>query len=96
MALDEETLAKLTTALSGEIELYNNVVNSFQSHVEKSVTLENEVNSYKTKVEELETRNQKYLEQISNLVSKIPVTKAAVPASAEQRFEEIASKAWTK
>lgn len=96
MELDQETLAKLTTALSGDIELYNQIINAAQQNKEKVTNLENELSTTKSKFEEAEGRGKQYLEQISNLLSKIPVSNNTNTITKEQKFEEIMNRTWSK
>lgn len=96
MPLDQETLAKLTTSLSSDVDLYNMIVNEVQQNDALIEEKENEIQSTKQKLEEAEQRGQQYLGQISNLLSKIPVGNASAPQSLEQKMEEIKNRSWTK
>jgi hypothetical protein len=96
MAFNSETLAQLTTALSGDIELYNKVINKEQEADVKLTTKDNEILETKTKLDEAEKRGQNYLGQISNLLSRIPVGKTEVGKTAEQKIEEIRNQKWLK
>lgn len=96
MAFNNEILAELTTALSGNIDLYNKVINKEQESEAKLTTKETEITETKTKLEEAEKRGQNYLGQISNLLSKIPVGKTESTQTAEQKIEAIKSKKWEK
>jgi seryl-tRNA synthetase len=93
---DEETLAKLTTSLSGDVELYNKVVNYAQEKQQEIDQREEELKTERQKREEAEARGQQYLGQISNLLSKIPVGNSSAPQSVEQKIEEVKNRAWTK
>ena len=96
MPLDEETLAKLTTSLSSDIELYNKVINEVQQNDSVIAEKEQEIQTAKQKLEEAEQRGQQYLGQISNLLSKIPVGNTSAPQSMEQKIEEIKNRSWQK
>lgn len=96
MPLDQETLAKLTTSLSSDVELYNKIVNEVQTNDAAIAEKEQEIEAAKAKLEEVEQRSQQYLGQISNLLSKIPVTTGAAPQSMEQKIEEIKNRSWEK
>lgn len=96
MAFKEETLAKLTTALSGDIELYNEIINNEQTHDATIAEKETLLNETQTKLEKAEERGQQYLGQISNLLSKIPVGDTQQNKTAEQKIEEIKNQKWTK
>lgn len=96
MAFEQEILAKLTTALSGDIELYNEIINNEQEHDEILAAKENELSETKTKLQEAEERGQQYLGQISNLLSKIPVGKTETSQTTQQKFEEIKNRKWEK
>lgn len=93
---DEETLAKLTTSLSGDVELYNKVINTMQEKEQEIVSAKEELQQAKEKLDEAEKRGQQYLNQISNLLAKIPVGNTQVPQSFEQKLEEVRNRAWTK
>ena len=94
--LDSETLAKLTTQLSGDVELYNKVINIMQEKEQEIISTREELQSYKQKLEEAEKRGQQYLNQISNLLAKIPVGNSQTPQTFEQKLEEIKNRPWTK
>lgn len=96
MPFDQETLAKLTTSLSGDVDLYNKVLSEVQTNDSTIVEKEKEIQSTKTKLEEAEQRGQQYLGQISNLLSKIPVGNTSTPQSMEQKIEEIKNQSWQK
>src|SRR5690606_8553979 len=96
MPFDEETLAKLTTQLSGDVELYNKVINTMQEKEQEIMNTREELQSYKEKLEEAEKRGQQYLNQISNLLAKIPVGNSQTPQTFEQKLEEIKNRPWTK
>ncbi|HXS61143.1 MAG TPA: hypothetical protein VN703_10080 [Candidatus Sulfopaludibacter sp.] len=96
MPLDQETLAKLTTSLANDIDLYNKIINEVQTTDSTISELENEINSTKTKLDEAEQRGQNYLGQISNLLSKIPVGETQAPQSMEAKMEEIKNRSWQK
>lgn len=94
MAFDQETLAKLTTTLSSDVELYNKIVNEVQVNDSALAEKEQEIQTMKAKLEETEIRGQQYLGQISNLLSKIPVGNSSAPQSLEQKIEEIKNRSW--
>lgn len=96
MPLDQETLAKLTTSLAGDTELYNKVINEVQQNDSAIAEKEQEIQSTKAKLEEAEQRGQQYLGQISNLLSKIPVGSSSAPQSLEAKMEEIKNRSWQK
>ena len=96
MPFDEETLAKLTTQLSGDVELYNKVINTMQEKEQEILSTREELQSYKQKLEEAEKRGQQYLNQISNLLAKIPIGNSQTPQTFEQKLEEIKNRPWTK
>lgn len=93
---DSETLAKLTTQLSGDVDLYNKVINIMQEKEQQILQARDELQSYKEKLEEAEKRGQQYLNQISNLLAKIPVGNSQAPQTFEQKLEEIKNRPWTK
>lgn len=93
---DSETLAKLTTELAGDTELYNKVLNTMQEKEREILSTREELNTYKQKLEEAEKRGQQYLNQISNLLAKIPVGKSETPQTFEQKLEEIKNRPWSK
>lgn len=93
---DSETLAKLTTELSGDTELYNTVINTMQEKEREILSTREELENYKKKLEEAEKRGQQYLNQISNLLAKIPVGKSETPQTFEQKLEEIKNRPWSK
>lgn len=96
MPFDEETLAKLTTSLASDVELYNKVINVVQEKETEVQQVKEELQETRSKLEEAEQRGQQYLGQISNLLSKIPVGNTQVPQSFEQKLEEVRNRAWTK
>jgi archaellum component FlaC len=96
MPLDQETLAKLTTSLSGDVELYNKIINEVQTNDAALEEKDKEIQTTKQKLEEAEQRGQQYLGQISNLLSKIPVGSSQAPQSIEQKIEEIKNRSWQK
>lgn len=96
MPFDEETLAKLTTQLSGDVELYNKVINTMQEKEQEILSAREELAQYKQKLEEAEQRGQQYLNQISNLLAKIPIGNSQTPQTFEQKLEEIKNRPWTK
>lgn len=96
MPMDQETLAKLTTSLSSDVELYNKVINVVQESDAAIAEREQEIQTTKAKLEEAEQRGQQYLGQISNLLSKIPVGNSETPKSMEQKIEEVKNRNWTK
>lgn len=96
MALDQETLAKLTTTLSSDVELYNTIINEVQTNDATLAEKDQEIQNTKAKLEESEQRGQQYLGQISNLLSKIPVGNASAPQSMEAKIEEIKNRSWEK
>lgn len=96
MPLDQETLAKLTTSLSSDVELYNKIINEVQTNDTAIADKEAEIQKTREKLEESEQRSQQYLGQISNLLSKIPVGNTAAPQSIEQKIEEVKNRAWQK
>jgi len=93
---DSETLAKLTTSLAGDVDLYNKVVNTMQEKEQQLLQAREELNSYKQKLDEAEKRGQQYLNQISNLLAKIPVGNSQTPQTFDQKLEEIKNRPWTK
>lgn len=93
---DSETLSKLTTQLSGDVELYNTVINTMQEKEQQILQAREELNTYKQKLEEAEKRGQQYLNQISNLLAKIPIGKSETPQTFEQKLEEIKNRPWSK
>lgn len=93
---DSETLAKLTTSLAGDVDLYNKVINIMQEKEQQILQARDELNTYKQKLEEAEKRGQQYLNQISNLLAKIPVGNSQTPQTFEQKLEEIKNRPWTK
>jgi len=94
--IDSETLAKLTTSLAGDVDLYNKVINIMQEKEQQILQAREELNTYKQKLEEAEKRGQQYLNQISNLLAKIPVGNSQTPQTFEQKLEEIKKRPWTK
>lgn len=96
MPFDEETLAKLTTTLAEDVELYNEVINIMQEKDAEIQQVKEELTENKRKLEEAEERGQQYLGQISNLLSKIPVGNTQVPQTLEQKIEEVKKREWTK
>lgn len=96
MPLDPEILSKLTTSLSGDIELYNTIVNEVQQNDAALAEKEQEIQDTKAKLSEAEERGQQYLGQISNLLSKIPVGNSNAPQSMEQKIDEIKNRSWEK
>lgn len=93
---DSETLAKLTTSLAGDVDLYNKVINTMQEKEQEILQARDELNTYKQKLEEAEKRGQQYLNQISNLLAKIPVGNSQAPQTFDQKLEEIKNRPWTK
>jgi prophage DNA circulation protein len=96
MPLPQEILAKLTTALSGEVELYNNIINTIQESDSAIETIKSDLTTNAQKLLDAEARGQNYLGQISNLLSKIPIGATAQNVSIEQKMEEIKKQQWTK
>lgn len=93
---DSETLAKLTTSLAGDVDLYNKVINTMQEKEQQILQARDELNTYKQKLEEAEKRGQQYLNQISNLLAKIPVGNSQTPQTFEQKLEEVKNRPWSK
>ena len=96
MPFDEETLAKLTTSLASDVELYNKVINVVQEKETEVEQVKEELQETRSKLEQAEQRGQQYLGQISNLLSKIPVGNPQVPQTFEQKVDEIKQRDWTK
>lgn len=96
MAFKEEQLNKLTTTLATDIDLYNEVLAHEQEQTESLTKAKEEVTSITNKLKDSETREQKYLSQISNLLSKIPVGETKHTASLEQQAQVIKDTKWTK
>lgn len=96
MPFDEETLAKLTTTLAGDVELYNKVINTMQEKETEIERAKEELTEVQQKLEQAEERGQQYLGQISNLLSKIPVGNSQVPQTLEQKIEEVKNRGWEK
>lgn len=96
MALTEELLAKLTTSLSGDIDTYNEVINSFQESENEVKTVTEELTETTKKLEDSEARGANYLGQISNLLSKIPVGETQTDVSFEQKVEAIKNERWER
>lgn len=96
MPFDEETLAKLTTSLAGDVDLYNKVINIMQEKEQEILQAREELDSYRQKLDEAEKRGQQYLNQISNLLAKIPIGNSQTPQTFEQKLEEIKNRPWTK
>lgn len=96
MAFTEEQIAKLTTTLAGDIELYNEIIKHDQELTESITKTKEEVTSITNKLADSEAREQKYLSQISNLLSKIPVGETRQTASFEQQIEAIKNTSWSK
>lgn len=96
MAFDPETLAKLTTSLAGDVELYNAIINQDQQHDTVIAEKDQALQETQGKLQESEKRGQEYLGQISNLLSRIPVGNAEPSKSMEQKLEEIKTRSWTK
>lgn len=96
MAFKEEQIAKLTTSLAGDIELYNEIIKHDQELSENITKAQEEITSIKDKLTDSEAREQKYLSQISNLLSKIPIGETKQTASFEQQIEAIKNTSWSK
>lgn len=96
MAFKEEQIAKLTTSLAGDIELYNEIIKHDQDLSENITKAQEEITSIKDKLADSEAREQKYLSQISNLLSKIPIGETKQTASFEQQIEAIKNTSWSK
>lgn len=96
MPFDSEMLANLTTALSGNIELYNKVLEDKQRDEADLAAKTAELESINTKFKESEQRGEGYLKQISNLLARIPVGEAQRPVTFEQKMEEIKKSSWAK
>lgn len=96
MPFDEETLAKLTTTLASDVDLYNEIINAMQEKDAEIQQVKEEMAENKRKLEEAEERGQQYLGQISNLLSKIPVGNNQVPQTLEQKIEEVKNRSWEK
>lgn len=96
MPLNEETLAKLTTTLAGDIELFNNVINEVQTNDAVIQEKDQQIQQLSEEKSNLETRSNEYLGQISNLLSKIPVGNSNAPQSLEAQMEEVKNRKWSK
>lgn len=96
MALKQETLAKLTTTLASDLDLYNEVVNEFQTNETELTKRDEAIAEIRNKHQESETRNDQYLKQISNLLSKIPVGNNSTPQTVEDQLQAIKERAWSK
>lgn len=96
MPFDEETLAKLTTTLAEDVELYNKVINTVQEKETEIQQAKEELTAVQEKLQQAEERGQQYLGQISNLLSKIPVGNSQVPQTLEQKIEEVKNRGWEK
>lgn len=94
--LTPETYAKLTTTLSGDIDLYETVIKEIKEQddqlAEKTETLTKLNTDYKV----LEERNNNHLNQISNLVSKIPMGTVQKPQSFEDKLQAAKTESWKK
>lgn len=96
MPLNEETLGKLTTTLAGDTELYNTVINEIQTYETTLQEKDNTIQQITEEKQNLEARSHEYLNQISNLLSKIPVGTSNAPQSLEAKLEEVKNRSWTK
>lgn len=96
MPLNPEVLAKLTTSLASDVDLYNTIINEVQTNDTAITEKETEIQTIKQKLEESELRGSQYLGQISNLLSKIPVGTTQTPQSVDQKFKEIQERSWSK
>ncbi len=88
--LNKEHLSKLATALSGEIELYNDIVSVSDQMVTERKKLEEELSSAKEKISGLEDTRSKLNDQIQNLISKVPIMEnmsGGTIRDAEERFK---------
>jgi peptidoglycan hydrolase CwlO-like protein len=96
MSFDPETLTKLTTTLSGDVDLYNKVINIVEEKDQTISQHQQEKQEIQTKLEKSEENNHKFLGQISNLLAKIPVGNSTTPVSMEQKIEEVKNRTWAK
>lgn len=96
MAYTEEQLMKLTTVMAEDIDLYNEIIAHEQKQEELIVSNQDEKTLLENKLKDSESREQKYLGQISNLLGKIPVGETKQTQSFEQKLEEIKNKEWKK
>lgn len=96
MAYTDEQLMKLTTIMAEDVELYNEIIAHEQKQEETILSHQDERTLLENKLKDSENREQKYLGQISNLLSKIPVGETKQTQSFEQKLEEIKNKEWTK
>lgn len=96
MAFKDEQLTKLTTILSSDIELYNDIITHEQELNEEVIKKDEELTSITNKLADSENREQKYLGQISNLLSKIPVGETQKTASFEQQIQAVKDSKWAK
>jgi len=96
MALHADVLAKLTTTLAGDLELYNAIIEEVQLADETIAKKDETIVESKNKLEQLEESNHKYLGQISNLLARIPVGASETPVTVEQKLQEISDRAWSK
>lgn len=96
MPISQETLGKLTTSLAGDVELYNEIINTIQESDAQIDTVKQELAGTAQKLQESEARGQGYLGQISNLLAHIPVSSGRADVTVEQKLEEIKNTKWTK
>lgn len=96
MAYSPETLANLTTALSGNIDLYNEIISTEQSHDEVLKTKTSECETLNDKLKAEAERSDSYLKQISNLLSRIPVGSTTQTKSLDEKINDIKNTSWSK
>lgn len=96
MAFKDEALTKLTTTLASDIELYNEVIQHEQELSEQITKKDEDVTSLTNKLADSEAREQRYLEQISNLLGKIPVGETQQTVSFEQKVQTVKETGWKK
>lgn len=96
MALTPETFAKISTTLSTDIELYEAVIKEVKETDEQLAAKTEELTTLNTNYKVLEERNNGYLNQIANLVSKIPIGATQKPQSFEDKLQAAKSETWTK
>lgn len=92
--LDTDLLAKLTEKLSGDVDTYNQLINHVQNDNDEITQMTQARAEAEAKLADAEQRGAGYLDQISNLLSRIPIGNNSPTKTQEQAVEEIKNREW--
>lgn len=96
MAFKDEHLQKLTLNLASDVDLYNDVIEHEKTLSETIAKREEDINKLNEEVEKLKKLNDDRMNQLINLVDKIPVGETSKNITFEQQVQAVKEKGWSK